>query len=181
MSADREDLEAELLDAYEAPPDGPLHPATVAHRVMKLDEHKHLVENEIRFLFLLRYTPDKQGGREVIGRVSEPQVQGRMRELFEHLIVKAYGFLPDYIVTISADFWREATDLQREALMHHELSHVQQALDRDGEPRFNTQTGEPIYCLVAHDIEEFNKTVERYGLWKDDVRQFAETCARVER
>jgi hypothetical protein len=181
MSAAQEEAEEHALDAYEAADGGTWSPAVVAARLMgQLDELKHLVENDIKFLWLMRHTEHLQAGRQVLAMVHEPQVQGRLRELFEHLLIKQYGFLPDYVVTVDAQWWADATDLQREALVHHELMHVRQALDRHGEPRINRLTGEPIYMLVAHDIEEFNKTVERFGLWKGDVEQFARTCRDAE-
>lgn len=167
-----------LLDAY-APADNTADsPATVAARVLRLEEHAHLVENEVQFLWLMRRTPHLQAGRQVLAMVHEPQVQGRLRELFEHMLVKTYGFMPHFVVTVDAEWWSEATDLQRQALVHHELMHVRQAVDREGNPRFNKATGEAVLCLVSHDIEEFNKTVERYGAWKADVAQFAETVNR---
>lgn len=154
------------------------HPAEIAARVVKLDEHKHLAENEVRFLWLMRASPATMGGREVIGMVHEVDVKGRLRDLFFQLLVKQYGFMPDFIVTMSAEWWREATPLQREALVHHELAHVRQALDKNGEPRVNKQTGEPILALVAHDLEEFQSTVERYGDWKGEFAPFVEALKR---
>lgn len=177
--AERDDRDEERLGLFEEPAESH-HPAALAKQLMELPELQHLAENELRLLWLMRTSEHIQAGRRVLAMVHDPQVQGRLKDLFEQMLVERYGFYPDYIVTVDAAWWAEATPPQRMALCHHELMHVRQAVDRNGEPRFNTQTGEPIYCLVAHDIEEFNKTVERYGLWKEDVQQFAETVRRAE-
>jgi hypothetical protein len=31
-------------------------------------------------------------------------------------------------------------------------------------------------CLLGHDVEEFRAVIERHGLWKADLRKFAETA-----
>lgn len=175
MAADDDD--DALLGVFEDPPADD-HPATIAARVMRHAEHSHLAEYEIRFLWLMRATEHIQAGRRVIGMVHEPQVQGRLKDLFLQMLVKAYGFMPDFIVTLDQEWWRSATPLQREALVWHELAHVKHAVDKNGELRFNRDTGEPIMALVAHDLEEFNSTVERYGAWKDDIREFIAAAER---
>ena len=168
-------LDDEVLGVFVAPPDD-AHPATIAARLMKLPELQHLADADLSFLWLLRNTEHIQGGRRVIGMVHEPQVQGRLRDLFTQMLVQTYGFMPNYVVTLDADFWTDATPIQREALVHHELSRVKQATDKFGDPRVNKQTGEPVFELVAHDLEEFNATVKRYGPWKGDIAAFLDAA-----
>lgn len=174
----REDNDDEFLGAFETPPED-AHPAAIARALMQLPELKHLDEHDVEFLWLMRHTEHIVAGRRIIGMVHEPLVQGRLRDLFSQMLVENYGTMPDYIVTLDSAFWRDATPVQRQALVHHELMHVQQAVDADGEPRINRQTGEPIFVIMGHDIEEFNLTVERFGLWKPDVERFAETIRKV--
>lgn len=168
-------LDEALLSVFTVPAND-AHPSTIADRLMRLPELAHLAEHEVSFLWLLRNTEQVQGGRRVIGMVHEPQVQGRLRDLFTQMLVQTYGFMPDFVITLDADFWADATPLQREALVHHELSHVKQANDKFGDPRVNKQTGEPVFELVAHDLEEFNATVKRYGAWKGDVAAFLDAA-----
>lgn len=154
--------------------DGPDHPRTIATRLMALPEHKHLAENNIRVEYLFRAEPKMHGGKLVLGSVHEPQCQGAMRPLFEWLIERLFGYLPDYLMILDTGFWTGVTAQTREALVHHELMHIQQKRDEYGEPRFNRITGEPLYGLVSHDIEEFNLTAQRYGAWSPAISEFME-------
>lgn len=158
------------------PPAEDKHPANIAARLIKDATHSHLEDAQI--LWLMRAGPVLEAGRQVIGRVQLPQVQGKLRDLFTHLLVKTYGFLPEFIVTIDAQWWQEATALQREALVWHELSHVRQAVDKNGEPRFDKETGAPVLAIIGHDIEEFRSTVERYGEWAPHITEFREALER---
>lgn len=169
-----------ILDQFEPPAEGAPypHPAAVAAMLMDDPEHSHLAEHEVRILWLFRNGEELKGGKTVLGAVHEPMVQGRLRDLFAQMLVKTFGFMPDFIVTLSHDFWRDAKPFQREALCHHELSHIKQATDKFGEPRVNRQTGEPVFCLVEHDLAEFNSTVRRYGAWAPDVEAFLEAAGR---
>lgn len=162
----------DFLEAFALADDKPSSPAVIAARVLRDPHHAHLAENDITFLWLMRSAQEVKGNRMNLGRVHEVDVKGRLRDLFLQLVVERFGFMPHYIVTIDAQWWLDATPKQREALVWHELCHVKQAIGKDGEPRINKQTGEPVMCLVEHDIEEFNSTVAKYGLWKDDLKQF---------
>jgi len=155
--------------------EGPDSPGIIATRLMDLPEHKHLKEHEIRIEYLFRHDVKMSGGKMVLGSVHQPSCQGAMRPLFEWMIERLFGYLPDYLI-LDRDFWSSVTAQTREALVHHELMHIRQKLDEYGEPRFNNQTGEPIYHLVAHDIEEFNETAKRYGAWSPAISDFMEAC-----
>jgi hypothetical protein len=73
-----------------------------------------------------------------------------------------------FVITIYYDMCRMFgfTEGQMDALLDHELRHC----------GFNAQ-GAPE--LVRHDVEEFFGTVQRYGLWFEDVRSFAKLCQQV--
>lgn len=162
----------DTLDAFVVPAEGTEHPAIIAERLMEDPEHAHLRENEIRIEYLFRNEPKTKGGRMVLGSVHEPSCQGEMRPLFEWLLERLFGYLPDYLIILDRGFWTSVTPQTREALIWHELAHIKQKLDEYGAPRFNRQTGLPIYGLVGHDIEEFRSTVERYGSWSPDIEDF---------
>lgn len=168
MTADGDD--DELLGAFEVPAED-AHPATIAARLMLDDEHVHLADNDITFLWLMRTSPEMQGGRSVLARVQEPLVQGKLRDLFFQMLVATYGVMPDFIVTVDRDWWRDAAPIAREALVWHELCHVKQVRDKFGELKFD-RDGKPVIGLIAHDIEEFRSTVARYGAWKNDIAEF---------
>jgi len=49
---------------------------------------------------------------------------------------------------------------QTEALLYHEMLHCKVEEQPDRPPKVTT---------VSHDIEAFNKEIERYGLWMQDL------------
>lgn len=61
----------------------------------------------------------------------------------------------DFLIWLAEDFWIDATDLQRRALIDHELCHCRVI---DGQNK-----------IRPHDFEEFGEILERYGLWKSDL------------
>lgn len=166
------DTEDELLEAFSIPAEGAAHPATIAERLMADPEHKHLRENEIRIEYLFRHESKMKGGRVVLGSVHEPSCQGEMRPLFEWMLGRLFGYLPDYVIILDKGFWDSVTGQTKDALIFHELCHIKQKLDEYGAPKFNSRTGEAIYGLVAHDLEEFNAVVARYGQWSPDIADF---------
>lgn len=166
------DTDDDLLEAFAVPAEGAGHPAIIAERLMNDPEHAHLRENEIRIEYLFRNAAKVKGGKMVLGSVHEPTCQGELRPLFEWLLTRLFGSLPDYVIILDRGFWDSVTPQTREALIFHELCHVKPALDEYGSPRFNRQTGAPIYHLVAHDLEEFNAVAAKYGAWSPDIADF---------
>jgi hypothetical protein len=79
--------------------------------------------------------------------------------------VAHYGDL-DLLIDVNWQAWRFLTREQRVALIDHELTHF---------ARTENEQGETSYVMVSHDIEEFNSIVRRWGLWKNDVKLFAES------
>lgn len=72
----------------------------------------------------------------------------------------------DFILHFNHAAWKILTPEQRIALVDHELQHCD--VDSD--------SGQP--CLVHHDIEEFGVIVHRWGLWKPDLKLFADIVRR---
>ncbi len=85
----------------------------------------------------------------------------------------------DFIVLLSRAFWRDprVTDLQRRALLDHELSHAAMKFDPSGEPVEDAR-GRLVYRTRKHDLEEFTAIVERYGCYKRDIELFAAALRR---
>lgn len=164
------------MKRYEKPALNDAHPAVYAARLFELDEHKHIKENELLIEYLIDSGMEKKGGKRVLATVHQPMVQGKLRRLFDQLLLDWFeledGRL-DYLIVIDGEFWRDASDREREALMYHELCHIKQALDDFGSPRFNNE-GKPVMMLVDHDVSAFNAEVERYGAWSPDLQSFAE-------
>lgn len=74
------------------------------------------------------------------------------------------GRLPDFLLTFYSPEASEMDNASFCALVEHELYHCVQGVDRDGQPRFHMTTGDPIWALRGHDIEQFNGVIRRYGV-----------------
>ena len=88
------------------------------------------------------------GGRDILGEASKVND-------------KTNALLPDdqrldFLIWLAEDFWHDATDIERRALLDHELCHC----GENGKMRH-------------HDVQEFVCIIERYGLWYPALRQMA--------
>ena len=153
-------------------PDPDSHPADIAARLLELEEFAHLVEGEASIDWLLRTAPKVKAGREILGTCYLPSVQGDLKDLFEWMLAMLLGRMPDFLVVLDQDYWLKVDDRLREILVYHEMLHMGHAVDRYGAPRYNKETGMPVFCIVGHDVEEFTATVRRYGAYSEDIRRF---------
>ena len=85
-----------------------------------------------------------------------------------------FGMVPDFIITIDASWWLQASDAKACALIEHELYHCAQDRDEYGAPKFNRQTGRPVFAMRGHDVEEFIGVVRRYGADAAGIRELIE-------
>lgn len=149
----------------------------IIDRVLRMPEHRHLLDNDARLGWLMRTEPKIKGGRQILGTCYRPRVNGELSSLFDWFLERFFGEPLDFLVMLDAAYWADATPLQREILVFHELSHAVQAEDANGAPKFNAQTGAPVWALRGHDIEEFNHVVARYGSYSADLREFIEAAS----
>lgn len=166
----------DLLDltAYVIP-EGDAHPAILFQELIELDEHRHFLDEEIPVEFLLRVAPKIKAGRQVLGTCMLPTVQGQLKDLFEQLLAQWFGRMPMFLIVLDQEFWMEADDVTRRALLEHEMCHVKQERNKDGDPKFD-RDGNPVFGLVGHDLEEFNYIVRKYGAWKADIAEFLDAA-----
>ena len=75
-----------------------------------------------------------------------------------------FGVVPDFIITLDAAYCHECSDSELLALIEHELYHCAQDRDGFGMPKFNRDTGMPVFTIRGHDVEEFIGVVRRYGM-----------------
>jgi hypothetical protein len=150
--------------------------APIVDRVLRMPEHRHLIELEARVEWLMRQDPKVKQGRQILGTCYIPRVNGELSSLFDWMLERLFGEFPDFLIILDAGYWEQATDLQREILVFHELSHAVQAVDGNGAPKFNQQTGAPVFAIQGHDIEEFNHVVSRYGSDVHGVAEFIEAA-----
>lgn len=161
------------IQAFALPP-AAAHPADIAARLMRDPEHQHLADNEISIGYLMRLTPKEKGGKTELGSMHDAKymAQGGFKELFAQLLAGMLGFSPQFVMVLDNQFWQQATDIQREVLIFHNLLRCKQALDRYGAPRFDSD-GLPVYSLRAPDVEAFTETVVKYGAYSSEISEFA--------
>lgn len=127
-------------------------------------DHAHLLDARIGVLWtnvsLTRHQRFVAGTMEIPGPTMGNAWQ-RARQ-FQQL-EEWFGAVPDFLMTLSASYCAEASDLAFCALVEHELYHGGQALDRWGLPKFSKKTGRPVYAIKGHDVEEHHGIVRRYG------------------
>lgn len=130
-------------------------------------EHGHLGNrhNRVGFLWMSSLHVDKgsvKAGTAQLVKRGEPHKWGEvfrtaaLLEMFE-------GNLPTFLITLSAPICATYDDREFFALIDHELSHCAVAKDEWGAPKFNEQTGEPVWRMRPHDHEGFAGTTERWG------------------
>lgn len=110
--------------------------------------------------------PNSRHGRSILATCElTGSIMGSkwQRARMEHQILEWFEDMPDFILTFYAPAVAMMEDREFMALVEHELCHAGQALDLFGSPKFNRQTGRPIYALRGHDVEEFVSVVRRYG------------------
>lgn len=126
------------------------------------EDHAHLQDSPIAFLWAS--SGFEKQGRLVLGQCEEVTFRcgawqkGRQ----EQQMLRWFGYVPTYLITLAADYAAECSDAEFCALVEHELYHIGQALDKYGEPKF-TEEGLPKLKLRGHDVEEFVGVVRRYG------------------
>lgn len=131
------------------------------------EDHAHLEYAGIEFL----WAPNgfAKQGRTVIGQTEEvtfrcgPWQKGRQQQqMFDW-----FGSVPDYLITLDAQYCLTCTDAEFCALVEHELYHIGQEKDLFGSPAF-TKDGRPKLTIRGHDVEEFVGVVRRYGVGHPD-------------
>lgn len=134
-------------------PEGPLHNP----------EHEHLEQASIGFAWAA--VENVRNGRRILGQAElmPPMAMGKwQRERAIQLMCDWFGAMPDFLVTIDA-CCASFDDASFCAVVEHELYHCAQQKDREGYPKFHRDSGEPMFGIRGHDVEEFVGVVARYG------------------
>ncbi|WP_095111690.1 putative metallopeptidase [Pseudomonas sp. Irchel 3H7] len=126
------------------------------------EEHDHLIDADIRVMWASAAFTKK--GRTVVGQAEQVAFRagGWQKARMEQQMREWFGDVPDFIITLAADYCAQCSDAEFCALVEHELYHIAQATDRYGQPAF-TQEGLPKLEMRGHDVEEFVGVVRRYG------------------
>lgn len=127
-------------------------------------EHEHLERATIGFAWAAE--ENVRNGRRILGQteIMPPMAMGKWQRARALAQVMDWfdGSVPDFLITIDviADSFDDASFC---ALIEHELYHCAQAKDAMGFPKFHRETGDPIWAIRGHDVEEFVGVVARYG------------------
>ncbi len=143
-------------------------------------EHAHLQQANIGFLWT--NVENTRKGRQVIGQAELGEPQGAMgkwsKAKARQQTFEWFAGIPDFIITIDAMWWEQASDAQACALTEHELSHCAQDRDDFGAQRFSRSTGLPIFAMRGHDVEAFIGVAARYGAIEPGVRELVEALSK---
>ena len=132
---------------------------TIARRLVG-QYHPHLREAAIRAYF-------RPKARKVHQKVVVADI--RLPSPLITAIAADLEFAVDYIITVGLDRWATIPDEKRGPWIDHELCH---AAGRDPETE--------KWTLCAHDIEEFEAVVPRWGTtWRKDLDSFAKVCVQI--
>ncbi|CCF09280.1 putative metallopeptidase [Pantoea ananatis] len=139
-------------------------------------DHAHLIDANIRVMWASSAFSKK--GRTVLGQAEEVTFRagGWQKARMEQQMHEWFGEVPDYIITLAADYCAECGDAEFCALVEHELYHVAQKTDEFGAPEF-TRDGQPRLCMRGHDVEEFTGVVRRYGA-SEEVKQLIDAASQ---
>ena len=140
------------------------------------EDHEHL--NSIDppdISFLWAYSTCKAKGRRVLGQTEKLMINmgGWKKNRQEVQLIEWFGDVPKYIITLDARVCQVMSDSDFMALVEHELYHIGQERNEEGELMWSASTGEPKLYLRGHDVEEFFGVVQRYGA-SADVQKMVE-------
>ncbi|MBI1682362.1 putative metallopeptidase [Caulobacter hibisci] len=127
------------------------------------EDHDHL--NRATLGFVWTTVSNSRGGNMVAGQCESmpPMAMGKwQRARAEQQIADWFDGLPDFLITIDANYATICQDAEFCALIEHELYHAAQERDIYGAPKF-TRDGRPKFGIKGHDVEEFVGVVRRYG------------------
>lgn len=169
--------------SFAVPAEGDADPRPILQRLIANEsQFEKLAVAKADILVLMRLVPKVKAGRVEMGSMAIPGWQGSGAQLGMWLLAQFHEAIPDFIMVLDQEWWSEASAHAREALVFHELMHADQAKDKEGEERFDDE-GMPVWCIRAHDIEEFHEVARRYPRAFPDTQDFilAATAGRNDR
>ncbi len=127
------------------------------------EDHIHLQDAAIGFLWTT--IAQSRQMNAVAGQAEIPRAQGNKwaRGRHDQQLMEWFGEDLDFLITLDANYARQADDASFCALVEHELYHCGQERNVFGGPKFR-QDGSPAFGIRGHDVEEFVGIVRRYGV-----------------
>lgn len=142
------------------------HPMYVLMDELIEAHHPDLCNARIALAWCTSWNPDVDG-RVTLGKCKKASDLDRELVSF------------DFIILLRKSFWQSShvTDIQRRALLDHELCHACIKLDKYSDP-VEDERGRRVYRIRRHDIEEFTDIVARYNCYTADLERFAAALRR---
>lgn len=135
--------------------DAPLE-AMAKTMIDKYDELAHCRDAQIKYLYK---SSEKS---KYLGKCSK--ASGKWRYLTDY----------DFIIEVWLEYWDTASAMEREALLFHELRHIEKAIKfKDGVETFK-------WRVRKHDVEVFMKEAERFGAWTPDLEALQDLLIETE-
>lgn len=141
-------------------------------------EHQHL--NMARLGVLWTNVPNIRNGKRYYGTAEVPNFTKGSKwqnERQEYQLRNWFGSVPDFLITLDALWFADVDDAEYCADIEHEVLHCGQQ-KRDGIPQFK-KNGSPKFAMRAHDFEQFNLIVERYGARVAGVSEMVKAASKV--
>jgi hypothetical protein len=146
--------------------------ATFLETSSPLFSETHAELSQAHLGYLWTSEPRLRGDHQVVGEarlgISPGAISGWTAAIFRFQHQQWFGSWfegeeePDFVITIYAPWWAATDDTSALMGMKHELLHCRQ-VDAFGSPKFNQQTGQPIWGIRRHDVERFVEEVEWFG------------------
>jgi hypothetical protein len=80
----------------------------------------------------------------------------------------------DFVIIVWESWWKSATELQKKALLFHELKHIK--LEEKETPEGDLEIN---WKLRKHDAEIFISEMERFGAWHDPLEEVVSVCKEL--
>jgi hypothetical protein len=149
-----------------------LPPDNAAYKLLSRlvsEHHRELIGASIMLAWCSSWRADVDG-RQTLGQCKK--ASDLDRELATH----------DFVILLQRDFWTNPAveDMQRRALLDHELCHATVKLDPNTLEPQEDERGRKVFRVRKHDLEEFAEIAQRYGCWKKDLENFAQALQRAE-
>lgn len=127
-------------------------PEEVLHLAAEIIEQYHPELEGGAIGFIMCDVTKTKNGKKILGTASKipPKIQ---------------PFLDlDFLIVLDYAFWVHALEIQKRALLDHELCHC----------GYSEKDGEETAKINPHDFEEFAVILTRYGLWNLDLQEARE-------
>lgn len=124
-------------------------PKEIGH-VLVNKVHRHLVNVSIGYLYV-----EKMGGDRRVVLAKASKTSGPLAFYSKH----------EFLVRVNWSLWKPMKPEHKVALIDHELCHF----GRDDNEN---------YVMIDHDVEEFTAIVQRWGLWRADLKKMAAVMAQ---